>query len=180
MKKYFGLFLLFLMGLMTCQAAAQKEFISYNLDGKSFCFSCVKLVWHTENYIDIEGIHCERIDLGINSIPRYREAEASITFQISPNEGSFVSTYKGHSSDTLPIYVNWYEVKNNNDFIVVNTMQADMDSDGGVGQFFTVTIENFGDEGTLIKGSFSGRMLDADGAFHSIDSGRFALRRRNE
>jgi peptidyl-dipeptidase Dcp len=73
-----GLFgLLFLTGRL----GAQEEFISYKLDGKAFHLTDVKLGYHPENYLDIEGLKRERVDLGRNSVPHYRDAEAGITFQ---------------------------------------------------------------------------------------------------
>lgn len=159
-------------------AAAQDEFISYKLDGKEVRLTDVKLEWNADDYLTIEGKAVEKVDFGPNAHPRFREAEAGITFQLTPENGSYVGTRKASSSDTLPIYVTWYKVGKAEGFVVVEDHMADMDS-SFEGQYFTVTVENFGGEGTLVKGTFSGRLKGDDDELHAVDGGAFALRRRN-
>jgi hypothetical protein len=175
-----GVIVLSVLGVLlsAAGAAAQDEFITYTLDGKEVRLTDVKLEWNADNYITIEGVAKEKVDLGENAVPRFREAEAGLTFQIAPQGDSFVATYKTNSSDTLPIYVSWYEVGKKDGFTEIFAHQADLDS-SVEGQTFMVTIENFGNEGTLIKGTFSGKLNGDDGMLHAVDGGRFAVRRRN-
>jgi hypothetical protein len=160
------------------RAFAQDEFMSYKLDGKEVRLTDVKLLWHADNYLTVEGAAKERVDFGENAMPRYREAEAGLTFQISPQGETFVGTYKGSSSDTIPLYLSWYEVGKKGGFVEIFAHAADMDS-SMEGQTFTVTIENFGAEGTLVKGAFSGKVKGDDGKPHAIENGVFAIRRKN-
>jgi hypothetical protein len=178
MKK--AIILMSALGVLLClpRASAQDEFISYKLDGKEVRLTDVKLLWHQDNYLTIEGVAMEKVDFGKNATPRFREAEASITFQISPEGDSFVGTTKASSSDTLPIYVSWYEIGKEEGFVKIFAHMADMDS-SFEGQIFTVTIENFGDEGTLIKGTFSGKLKGDDDKLHAVEGGKFAIRRQN-
>ena len=175
-----GVIVLSVLGVLfaVSGAFAQDEFISYTLDGKEVRLTDVKLEWNADNYITIEGLAKEKVDFGENAYPRYREAEAGVTFQISPEGESFVGTYKAASSDTLPVYVTWYEVVKKDDLVEISFHQADMDS-SVEGQTLTVTIENWGNEGTLIKGTFSGRLNGDDGKLHAVDGGSFAVRRKN-
>lgn len=175
-----GVIVLSVMGVMFAAAGAfaQDELISYTLDGKEVRLTDVKLLWHADNYITIEGLVKEKVDHGENAHPRYREAEAGVTFQISPEGESFVATYKARSSDVIPVYVTWYEVGKKDRFVEIFAHQADMDS-SVEGQTFTVTIENWGEEGTLIKGTFSGHLNGDDGKLHAVDAGKFAIRRKN-
>ncbi len=55
---------------------------------------------------------------------------------------------------------------------------ADMDT-SQKGQMFTVTLENFGEEGTLVKGAFSGMLKGDDGKLHAVEEGKFSIRRKN-
>lgn len=178
MKK--GVIVLSVLGVLFAAAGAfaQDEFISYTLDGKEVRLTDVKLEWNSDNYITIEGLAKEKVDHGENAHPRYREAEAGVTFQISPEGESFAGTYKAGSSDTLPVYVTWYRIVKKDRFVEIDAHQADMDS-SVEGQTFTVTIENWGDEGTLVKGTFSGKLNGDDGELHALDGGKFALRRKN-
>lgn len=178
MKK--GIIVLGVLGALLAAAGgfAQDEFISYTLDGKEIRLTGVKLEWNADNYITIEGVAKEKVDYGEHSHPRYREAEAGVTFQISPGGESFAGTYKASSSDTLPVYLTWYEVVKKDELVEIEAHQADMDS-SVEGQTFTVTIENWGDEGTLVRGTFSGKLNGDDGKLHAVDAGKFALRRKN-
>jgi hypothetical protein len=164
--------------LVAGAALAQDEFISYKLDGKAVRLTEVKLEWNSDDYITIEGVAKEKVDFGENAYPRMREAEAGITFQLAPEEDTYVGTRKATSSDTLPVYLNWYQVGKEEGFVKIDTHMADMDS-SFEGQFFTVTVENFGDEGTLVKGTFSGMLKGDDDKLHAVEEGTFALRRKN-
>jgi len=159
-------------------ALAQDEFIAYKLDGKEIRLTGAKLLWHPENYLDFEGVFIEKVDYGENSFPRYREAELSVTFQIAPEGDKFVATHKAGSSDMIPVYFTWYEIIKKDEGLEIVSHQADLDS-SMAGQFFSVTIDNFGPEGTLITGSFSGKLKGEDEKLHSIDEGKFSIRRKN-
>jgi hypothetical protein len=172
---FFGIAsILFFAGLIT----AQDEFIAYKLDGKDVRLTGVKLLWHSDNYLTVEGVAKENVDFGANAYPRFREAEAGITFQIAPEGNTFVGTYKARSSDTLPVYVNWYEIGKEEKFVKIFNHMADLDS-SHEGQMFAVTIENFGAAGTLIKGTFSGQLKGDDDNLHAVEEGKFAVRRKN-
>lgn len=175
-----GIILLSVLGVLFAAAGAfaQDEFISYTLDGKAVRLTDVKLEWNADNYITIEGVAKERVDCGENAYPRFREAEAGVTFQISPEGESFAGTYKASGSDTLPVYVTWYEIVKKDDFVEIAAHQGDMDS-SVEGQTFSVTIENWGNEGTLVKGTFSGKLNGEDGKLHAVEGGKFVLRRKN-
>lgn len=178
MRKVFILLGLVAALALAGQASAQDEFMSYKLDGKEFRLTEVKLLWHADNYLTVEGVAKEKVDFGENASPRYREAEAGVTFQISPEGDSFVGTYKGSSSDTIPVYVSWYEVGKKDNFVEIFAHAADMDS-SAEGQTFTVTIGNFGADGTLVKGTFSGKIKGDDDKLHAVEGGTFAIRRKN-
>jgi hypothetical protein len=175
-----GVIVLSVLGVLIAAAgaAAQDEFISYTLDGKEVRLTEVKLEWNADNYITIEGKAVKMVDFGENAYPRMREAEAGVTFQLMPIGDTFVGTQKTSSSDTLPVYVSWYEVGKEGNFVKIFAHQADMDS-SVEGQTFSVTVENWGNEGTLIKGTFSGRLNGEDGKLHAVDGGKFSIPRKN-
>ena len=178
MKKGIILLGLFTAFVLAGQAFAQDEFVSYKFDGKEVRLTDVKLLWHADNYLTVEGVAKEKVDFGENAYPRFREAEAGVTFQIAPEGDSFVGTYKSSTSDTLPVYVSWYEIGKEEEFVKIFAHTADLDS-SHEGQTFTVTIENFGGEGTLVKGTFSGKLKGDDDKLHAVEGGTFAIRRKN-
>jgi hypothetical protein len=155
----------------------QDQFISCSVDGKKLQLAEVKLQSSEGgDFIHIEGLKKDKVDLGENAIPRFREAEVGVTIEISLS-GSVVGTHVAHSSDTMPVYVNWYEVKKDEYGINLNIILASMDSGDEDKLEFSVTFDNFGPTGTLIKGSFSGRLLDEEGNSHKITDGKFAIKR---
>jgi hypothetical protein len=157
--------------------AQQDQFISYSMNGKKIQLAEVKLQSSEEgDFIHIEGLRMDKIDLGENAVPRYREAEVGITIELSLS-GSGVGTHVAHSSDTMPVYVNWYELKKDEYGMSLNIILASMDSGDEDKLEFSVTLENFGPIGTLIKGSFFGRLLDEDGNSHKVADGKFAIKR---
>jgi hypothetical protein len=157
--------------------AQQGQSISYSVNGKKFQLAEVKLQASAEgDFMHIEGLRKDKVDLGENAVPRYREAEVGITVEISLS-GPVVGTHVAHSSDTMPVYVNWYEVKKDDYGTSLDEVLASMDSGDEDKLEFSVIIENFGPAGTLVKGSFSGRLLDEEGNSYSITDGKFAIRR---
>jgi hypothetical protein len=157
--------------------AQQGQFISYSVNGNKFQLTDVKLQSSAEgDFIHVEGVRKDRVDLGKDAIPRYREAEAGITFELSLS-ASPVGTHVAHSSDTMPVYVNWYELKKDNSGKSLKEILASMDSGDETQLEFSVTFENFGPTGTLVKGTFFGRLLDEDGNSYKIEEGKFAIQR---
>jgi hypothetical protein len=165
------------LAMSTASLAQQDQFISYLVDGKKFNLTNVKLQSSQEgDFIHIEGTRIDRVDFGEGAIPRYRETEVGITIEVSLS-GAAVGTHMAHSSDTMPVYVSWYEAKKDRSGTNVNSVLASMDSGAEDMLEFSVTFENFGPTGTLIKGSFSGKLLDEDENPHRITEGKFAVRR---
>jgi len=158
-------------------SAAQDQFISYLVDGKKCSLTNVKLQSSQEgDFIHIEGTRTDKVDFGEGAMPRYRETEVGITIEVSLS-GSAAGTHVAHSSDTMPVYVSWYEVKKDGSRTDVKNVLASMDSGAEDLLEFSVTFENFGPAGTLIKGSFSGKLLDEDENPHRISEGKFAIKR---
>jgi len=175
-KIFFGGFGLF-FSVTFAGLAQQDQFISYSVNGNKFHLSDVKLQSSAEgDFIHIEGTKKDKVDMGESFAPRYREGEIGITIEVSLS-GSPVGTHVAHSSDTMPVYVSWYEVKTDNYTKSLNSYLASMDSGEEDRLEFSMTIENFGPNGTLIKGSFSGRLLDEEGNPYRVTEGKFAIKR---
>lgn len=159
-------------------AGAGEEFISFVLDGKPVRMVRVKLVWYSDNHASLDGSVKDKVDLGEKSSPRVRNGEISVSFPVAPEGGSFIGTHRVGPSDMVPVYVSWYEVVEPGGPAGLVERTADLDS-AVDGQFLSVTFENFGAAGTLVKGAFSAVLKGNDGRLHSLADGRFALVRRN-
>jgi hypothetical protein len=165
------------LAVSTVSLAQQDQFISYQVDGKKFNLTNVKLQSSQEgDFIHIEGTRIDKVDFGEGAIPRYREIEVGVTIEVSLS-GAAVGTHVAHASDIMPVYVSWYEVKKDGSRTDVKPILASMDSGAEDMLEFSVTFENFGPTGALIKGSFSGKLLDEDENAHRIAEGKFAIKR---
>ncbi len=159
--------------------AQQDQFISYLVDGKKFNLTNVKLQASPEgDFIHIEGTRMDKVDYGEDAFPRFRETEVGITIEVALS-GPAVGTHVAHASDIMPVYVSWYVVKKDGSRTEVSPVLASMDSGSEDMLEFSVTFENFGPNGTLIKGSFSGKLLDEEENPHRITEGKFAIKRAN-
>ncbi len=163
---------------LTAPPGAGDQFISFKLDGREVRMTRVKLFWYSDNHVTFDGSFKDRVDLGEKSSPRVRNGEISVSFPVAPEGSSFVGTHRVGPSDMVPVYVSWYEVVKQGGSAGLVERIADLDS-AVEGQFLSVTFENFGAAGTLVKGVFSAVLKGNDGKLHSIDDGRFALVRRN-
>jgi hypothetical protein len=174
-KVFLGIGLLFVLPLFSL--AQQDQFISYEVNGKKVFLTDVKLQSSEDgSFVHMEGVKRDKVDLGEGAMPRYREAEIGITIELS-QEGPVVGTHVAHSSDTMPVYVTWYELKKDNYGLNLNPVLASMDSGDESALEFSVTFENFGPTGTLIKGTFFGRLLDEEGNSYQVKDGKFAIKR---
>lgn len=156
--------------------AQENQFISYSVNGKKFHLTDVKLQSSGENgYFHLEGIKKERVDFGADHYPRYRDMEVGITVEVSP-ENSIAGTHTAHSSDIMPVYVNWYETVKSQNKTEIKEILASMDSGSEDMLEFTVTFENTGPIGTIIKGTFTGKLLDEEGNPYTISDGKFVIK----
>jgi hypothetical protein len=156
--------------------AQEDQFISYSVNGKTFHFTDVKLQSSGEGgFIHLEGVKIEKVDFGKNSIPRYRDLEVGITVELSPDD-SIVGTHTAHSSDTMPVYVNWYETVKAQNRTEIKQILTSMDSGAEDMLEFTITFENFGPKGTLVKGTFKGKLLDEQENAYTVTDGKFAIK----
>ncbi len=170
--------ILALLSLTALASAQGEEFISFTVDGKAIHLSEVKFESHGEGgYIHIEGTKTESVDFGPEARPRHRPMETSVTIEISPEGDSPVGSHQARSSDTMPVYVTWYEVKTTGGRVEVISCQASLDSGDKSDMIFRLTLENYGGPGTLVKGTFSGTLYDEEGKSHRVTDGRLAIRR---
>jgi len=156
--------------------AQEDQFISYSVDGKKFYLTDVKLQSSGEGgFIHLEGGKIEKVDFGQGYMPRFRDLEIGITIELSPDD-SIVGTHTAHSSDTMPVYVNWYETVKDQDRTEIREILASMDSGDKEKLEFKIAFENFGPKGTLVKGTFEGKLLDDEGNSYTITDGTFAIK----
>lgn len=173
-KVILGIMVLLVMAIFS--QAQEEQFISYSINSKTFSFTDVELQSSGEGgYIHIEGVKTERVDFGENHYPRYRDIEVGITIELSP-DSAVIGTHIAHSSDTMPVYVSWYETVKEQNRTEIKEILASMDSGDENSLEFSITFENFGPKGSLAKGTFKGSLLDEEGNSYTITDGKFAIK----
>lgn len=182
MKK--GIFILLVFILILCPQAipAQEgEFISYKVDNLEFSLSDVKLEYHPdEEYVHIEGVKIIKADMGGGRFSRPQNCESGIIIECFKQGESFLGTFEAHSSDEIPVYVSWCLILQNEERSrkEIKNFLASLDSGEDI-LSFSITFSEFGPEGTFIKGTFHGKLLDENGELHEIRDGKFQLIRKD-
>lgn len=157
--------------------AQEKEFISYKVDGKEFHFTEVKLEFHPDHaYLAIEAGKTEKIDRGPDFFPRYRDYTIAITIELAYEEASLVGKHESKIPDTMPVYIEWYEWIDKKEGEIA-TPYISLDGGNEDVRIFTVIFENIGPPGSIIKGSFYGKLYDQDDKLHEVTEGKFAIKR---
>jgi len=169
---------LFIMFSFSCFILAQdKEFISYKIDGKKYNLDNVTLQYHNgEEWVSVHGSKIERIELGSGLSRYFREIEVSIGMNITGDEQALVGKHEAAKSDEMPVSLTWYEWidKKKKELKVFYIHQ---DDSGESTSIFTVIFENFGPAGSMVQGTFSGKLVDDEGKVYQITEGKFAVKR---
>ena len=168
---------LFIFSLPIFLLGQDKAFVSYKVDGKEFYFTEGILEYHPdEGWGSLKGLKIEKLDLGEYHFPRYGEIEIGIWVDISPDENTLVGKHQAKLSDEMPVSITWYEWidKEKGEF---KEFYIHQDETGESDSIFTLEIENFGPPGSIITGTFSGKLVDDEGIVYQITEGKFAVTR---
>jgi len=158
--------------------AQDEGLISYKVDGKEYHVTDAVFEFHPgDGWGSIIGSKTERIDRGAFYIPRYVEVETvGIWVDIAQDEQSIVGTHEANISDLMPITISWIEWidKGKREYKESYIHQDDSEEEKSI---FTVIFENFGPAGTIIKGSFYGKLVDDEGKVYEVTEGKFEIKR---
>jgi hypothetical protein len=153
--------------------------ISYKIDGKAFSFKDAVLEYSPrDGYLTITREAMEEVV--DPSDPKQKiEVNVGVSLEVAAAENKIVGVHEANSADTMPVYFSWYEISAEKGAKekVLKDYLASLDSGDEKKQAMRVKIDNFGPEGTVIKGSFSGKLFDENGALHQITDGSFAIPR---
>ena len=182
MKKEMLIFLASILILGSLVSPAQeKEFISYKVDSLEFSLTDVKLEFYPdEEYVHIEGVKLVEVNIGEGRFTRNQNCESGITIQCFKQGESFLGTFEAQSADEIPVYVSWFLLVQNKEKSKkeIKNFLASLDSGEDI-LSFSITFSEFGSAGSLVKGTFHGKLLDEDGELHEIRDGKFQLMRKD-
>lgn len=161
--------------------AEQPGTVSYKIDGKAFSFKDARLEYSAgDGYITITRDGTEEVaDPAEPS--RKIEVNLGLSIELAVEEKALVGTHEAKTGDAMPVYFSWYEIDTDKDTKekTLKDILASLDSGDEKQQSFRLKIDNFGPVGTVIKGSFSGKLFDEDGKLHEIADGVFAIPRED-
>lgn len=155
--------------------------VSYKIDGKIFEFKDALLEYYVEDgYISIT---CEKKEtVKLPSAPGGKEeVAAGMTIQLFEVEESIVGVHETSSADDMPVYFTWYELVPAKDGqpAGIRHFTAGLDTGDEDRMIMRLKIDNFGPEGALVKGTFSGKLFDQDDVLHEITDGTFSVPRKD-
>jgi len=180
-SKWFGasLFMSLLFFVPALAFAEGSGTISYKIDGKAFSYKDAVLEYSPKDgYLTITREEMqEETD---PSDPKQKiEVNVGVSLELAAEEKKLVGVHEANSADTMPVYFSWYDfvAEKESKEKVLKDYLASLDGGDEKKQIMRIKIDNFGPAGTVIKGSFSGKLFDEDGTLHEILDGTFAIPR---
>lgn len=153
--------------------------IGYKLDGKTFNFTDGKLEYHkSDGYISLT---CERSEVVPDpTVPdEKKQVAVGMTIQLAKPETELAGDHRSSTPDEMPTHFTWYEFVPTEDGKAkrVKEFLAGLDDGDESKMFIRLRIEKFGPPGSMIQGTFSGKLFDEAGRLHEITEGVFSVPR---
>ena len=180
-KLFWGILAILTMTASLAYGAEQAGTVSYKIDGKAFSFKDARLEYSAgDGYLTITREGSEEVadpadpgvKIGVN---------LGLSIELAVEEKAVVGVHEAKSGDDMPVYFSWYEIETDKETKekVVKDVLASLDAEDRKNLNFRLKIDNFGPMGTVVKGSFSGKLLDEDGKVREVSEGVFAIPRQD-
>ena len=154
--------------------------VSYKVDGKAFTFKDGRMEYYKDDgYISLVGERVEMVADPSGPEGEKREITVGMTIQLPKSEAAFVGLHEAGSSDEMPTHFSWYEIVPTEDKKgkEIKEYLASLDSGNGDQMIIRLKIDVFGPPGSLVTGTFEGKLYDEDGKLHEITDGVFRVPR---
>lgn len=171
--------LLFVFLVPALPASQPGGTISYKIDDRSFTFSNGRLEYYKgDGYISLTCLHTELVADPSGSAEK-REVDVGMAVHLAGDEASFGGLHEASSPDVMPTHFSWYEIVPVKDKKAqeIKIYLAGLDSGDEKQMIFHLKIEEFGPPGSLVQGTFSGKLFDEEGRLHQIADGIFSVPR---
>jgi len=156
--------------------------VSYKIDGKAFTFKDGRMEYYkADGYISLVGERVEMVADPSGPEGEKREVTVGMTIQLATSEAAFVGRHEANSSDEMPTHFSWYEIVATEDKKgqEIKEYLAGLDSGDETQMVIRLKIDKSGPPGSLIQGTFSGKLFDEDGKLHEITEGVFSVPRKD-
>lgn len=155
--------------------------VSYKIDGKAFSFKDARLEYSAgDGYLTITRDGTEEVaDPGAPGTKI--EVNVGMSIELTVEEKAVAGVHEAKSGDAMPVYFSWYEIETDKESQekTIKDVLASLDGEDEKKLSFRLKIDNFGPAGTVVKGSFSGKLVDEDGKVHEVAEGVFAIPRED-
>jgi hypothetical protein len=181
-KKISSWTLVFMILWPVCLMAQEEAgTISYKINGKLFTFNNGRMEYYKDD--GYFSLTCKKTQWIADPAGTDQKLPASVgmTIQYPGDEGEFSGTHQANSSDQIPTYFFWYDIvpAQNKKGKALKNMLAGLDSGDENVMVINLTVENFGPPGSLVQGTFNGKLFDEDGKLYRITDGRFSVPRKD-
>lgn len=156
--------------------------VSYKVDGKAFAFKDGRLEYYkADGYISLVGERVEMVADPSGPEGEKREITVGMTIQLAKSEDAIVGEHRASTPDEMPTHFSWYEIVSTEDKKAkeIKEYLASLDSGDESVMVIRLKIDKFGPPGSLIQGTFSGKLFDEDGKLHEITDGVFSVPRKD-
>jgi len=173
-------FIVALLGVILASAlpgGAASGTVSCKIDGKAYVFKDGRMEYHkADGYIWLIAGGVEMVADPSGPDDEEREISVEVSVQIVGQESTFVGLHEARSADEMPTHFSWYAIvpAKEGQGKEIKEFLASLDS-GDAAMVFRIKIDTFGPPGSLVKGTFSGKLYDEDGRLHEITDGVFSV-----
>jgi hypothetical protein len=156
--------------------------VSYRIDGKAFEIKAGRLEYYKgDGYVSLVAERVEMVANPSGPEGEKREVSVGMTIQLAKGEDALVGTHQANSPDEMPTSFTWYEIVPAEDKKgkEIKEYLAGLDSGDETTMFIRLKIDKFGPPGSLVQGTFSGKLFDENGKLHEITDGVFSVPRKD-
>lgn len=156
--------------------------VSYKVDGKAFVFQAGRLEYYKgDGYISLVAERVEMVANPAGPEGEMREVTVGMTIQLAKGEDALAGEHRASTPDEMPTHFSWYEIVPTEDKKAKEIKEYLASLDGGdeSAMVILLKIEKFGPPGSLVQGTFSGKLFDEDGKLHEITDGVFSVPRKD-
>ena len=163
------------------QAASQTGgTVSYKIDGRAFNFTDGRLEYYKDDgYVSLVAERAEMVEDPSGPEGEKREVTVGMSIQLAKEESRLVGDHRSSTPDEMPTHFSWYEIVPREDKKgkEIRESLATLDEGDESKMYIRLKIETFGPAGSLVAGTFSGKLFDEDGKLHEITDGVFRVPR---
>jgi hypothetical protein len=153
--------------------SADDVYVTYKINDRIFKLNDVTLEYNvTENFISLRAESMETIQISTEEGEEEIDMSLGFSLEIIVNPKSIEGKYEESTSEKMPVSFWWYDKSGERDEYYISMESGDEST-----RKFTITIDKFGGEGTLVKGSFHGVLHDESGKAYKISDGKFCAKR---